>query len=447
MIPPTIIAKREEQSDDSAEKERNSEYPETYYAASADTTESYPVLQEEIETEICIVGAGYAGLSTALGLVERGKKDVVVLDSSRVGYGCSGRNGGFVFGGYSLDEAGLLKKMGKERAKSLYRYTTDGIELIRNRIKSYGIDCDVYWDGVLLCNWFRNPKILQNRRDFMRKYFDVDLEPVEPDALREIVISPKYQGGLIEKNAFHFHPLKYAIGLAKKAAEWGVKLYENSRVIRIDPDSNEKLVYTEFGKVKANQIVICCGGYMEGMYKPLSRTMMPIATYVMATEPLGDRRDEAFTCNYAIYDTRFAFDYYRPLHDGRILWGGRVSMSTEQPKNLKDMLYRDLLKVYPQLDGVKIDYAWHGLMSWAAHKMPQIGQEKPGVWYGQSYGGHGVAATNITGDMIAAAIAEGDTRYRDLADNFGRPPMFGVLGKACAEAVSRYYMLRDALTT
>ena len=203
-------------------------YPDTYYAASTDTSTAYPALQGEREAEVCIVGAGYAGLSTALGLVERGKADVVILDASRIGYGCSGRNGGFAFGGYSLDEGSLLKKVGKEAARHLYGYTTAGIDLIRNRIKGYEIDCDVYWDGVLLCNWFKDPEVLVRHRRFMLDNYGVDLEPIEPSALREIVKSDRYNGGLIERNAFHFHPLKYAQGVARVAAQRGASIHENS---------------------------------------------------------------------------------------------------------------------------------------------------------------------------------------------------------------------------
>ena len=420
-------------------------HPVTYYSHTADLNHPYPSLSGTHEAEVCIIGGGYAGLSTALGLAERGCTDVVLLEANRVGYGCSGRNGGFAFGGYSLHERALVKKLGREKARRLYRYTTDGIELIRHRIKHYEIDCDVYWDGVLLCNWFKDPQILRDQQQFMADEMGVELDYIAPDALRESVKSERYHGGLIEKNAFHFHPLKYALGIAQAASQLRVRIYENTRVTRINADEPVKVVETAVGQIKAKQLVVCGGGYMEGLYKPLAQSILPIATFVMATEPLGTRRDEAFTCNYAIYDTRFAFDYYRPLPDSRILWGGRITANAKIPANLGTELCQDLLKVYPQLHGVKIDFAWHGFMSWAAHKMPQIGQQREGVWYGQAYGGHGVAATNITGDMLAGAIAEGDDRYRDLADHFGLPPAFGLLGKLAAESTYRWYQLKDRL--
>ncbi len=418
-------------------------YPDSYYAATAKSAQTYSELTETIDAETCIVGAGYAGLSTALGLVERDQPGVVVLDAEDIGFGCSGRNGGFAFGGYSLHEHGLLKAVGTEKARKLYGYTLDGIELIRQRIKDYGIDCDVNWSGVKLCNWFRDEQVLRDHQEFMADSFGVALEYETPEQLRENVKSDRYNGGLIEKNAFHFHPLKYALGLASVIAEKGGQLFANSRVMQIEADGPIKIVRTGRGQVCAKRLVICCGGYLNGLYKPLQRASLPIGTYVMVTENLGDRRGEAFTCEHAIYDTRFAFDYYRPLPDGRIMWGGRLATNTKQPGNLDELLCADLLKVFPQLEGVKVDYAWQGLMSWSRHKMPQIGQEKPNVWYAQAFGGHGVAPTNISGEFLAAAIADGDTRYREFADRFRLSSVFGPLGKIGAELTYQWYMHKD----
>ncbi len=418
-------------------------YPNSYYAATASGGDAFPPLTESTEAETCIIGGGYAGLSTALGLVERGHKDVVLIDAEGIGFGCSGRNGGFAFGGFSLHEHALIKAVGQQKARELYGFTTDGIELIRQRIKRYDIDCDAIWDGVLLCNWFKDEAILTDHQRFMADNFGVELDYIAPEALRETVKTDRYNGALVEKNAFHFHPLKYALALAAEARSQGARLYSNTPATRIEADGPVKVVHTPAGTIRAKRIVIACGGYLNGLYKPLARASLPISTYVMVTEPLGERRDEAFSCQHAIYDTRFAFDYYRPLVDGRIMWGGRVALNLKEPENLKELLYRDLLKVYPQLEGTKVDYAWQGWMSWSAHKMPQIGEERPGVWYAQAFGGHGVAATNITGDMLAAAIVENDQRYRELADRFRLTSTFGPLGRIGAEATYQWYMFKD----
>lgn len=418
-------------------------YPNSYYAATASGKDDFAKLDGDLDVETCIIGGGYAGLSTALGLVERGHKDVALIDAEGIGFGCSGRNGGFAFGGYSLHEHGLIKAVGKEKARELYGFTTDGIELIRQRIHKYKIDCEAVWDGVLLCNWFKDDSVLTNHQRFMAENFGVELDYVAPDELRETVKSDRYNGALVEKNAFHFHPLKYALAIASEAKKQGAKLHSNTPATRIEPDGPIKIVHTPSGTIRAKRLVIACGGYLNGLFKPLQRASLPISTYVMVTEPLGTRRDEAFTCNHAIYDTRFAFDYYRPLLDGRLMWGGRVNTNLNEPAELKALLYRDLLKVYPQLEGTKVDYAWQGWMSWSRHMMPQIGEERPGVWYAQAFGGHGVAGTNIAGDMLASAIADGDNRYRELADRFGLTSTFGPLGKIGAEATYQWYMFKD----
>ncbi len=420
-------------------------YPDTYYAATASDKDAYPSLNADLDVDTLIIGGGYAGLSTALGLVERGHTDVALIDAEGIGFGCSGRNGGFAFAGYSLHEHGLIKKVGAKKARELYGFTTDGIELIRERINTYNIDCEANYAGVLLCNWFKDESTLPKHAAFMADNFGVDLEFMSPEELRAIVKSDRYNGALVENNAFHFHPLKYALGLAEAATDQGAQLFSNTPAVHVDADGPVKRVKTPNGMITAKRLVICCGGYLNGLYKPLQRASLPIATYVVVTEPLGARRDEAFTCGHAIYDTRFAFDYYRPLQDGRIMWGGRVSVNTNQPDDLAKKLKGDLLKVYPQLEGVKIDYGWQGLMSWSAHKMPQIGEERPSVWYAQAFGGHGVAATNITGDMLASAIAEGDDTFRKLADPFRLTSTFGPLGQVGAEATYRYYLTRDAL--
>lgn len=422
-------------------------YPRSYYADSIGEQERkrFLPLEQDLTVETCIIGGGYAGLSTALGLVERGHKDVVLIDAQDIGFGCSGRNGGFVFGGFSLGERDLLRSVGPEKGAALYQVTLDGIELIRERIKKYKIDCDAVWDGVLLCNWFDDDKLLQDHRDFMAKSFGVELDHIPTNKLRETVKSNRYFGALREKNAFHFHPLKYALGLAEAAKSQGARIHANTPALRVMTDDPVKVVHTPRGRIRAERVVIACGGYVDGLYRPLTRASLPVATYVMVTEPLGARRDEAFACSQAIYDTRFAFDYYRPLPDGRILWGGRISTNLNQPKNLDKLLQQDLLRVYPQLKGVKVDCAWQGYMSYARHKMPQIGMRSPGVWYAQAFGGHGVSPTNAAGDMLAAAIAEGDSRYKMLSEKFGLSSTLGLLGKVGAEATYKWYQLKDSL--
>lgn len=416
----------------------------TFYQATASST-AYPSLTSNMEADVCIIGAGFAGLATALGLLERGIKNVVVLEAQCVGFGASGRNGGFVFGGYSLDNQELYRQLGPQKAAAMYQLTIDAVNLIRQRIEKYQISCDKNESGVLLANWFDDDRSLLAQRDFMRTAFSVDWEWIKRDQLKEALQSERYFGALHEKNAFHFHPLKYAQGLAQVLSHGGVAIYEQSRVLHVSDQGTGKKVTTHTGAtIQAKHVVVACGGYIESLYPKLSRAVLPIATYVMATEALHQKLTTAMRTQAAVYDTRFAFDYYRPLADTRLLWGGRISIAQRTPEQVQRLLYRDMLKVYPQLEGTQVDFAWSGLMSYGRHKMPQIGQLADGTWYGLGFGGHGVAPTTLAGELLAQAIANGQSLPKGF-ERYGLPTTFSYLGLLGAQATYWYYELRDWL--
>ncbi|MDI9239772.1 FAD-binding oxidoreductase [Lysobacter sp. LF1] len=365
---------------------------------------------------VCVVGGGFAGLNTALGLAERGVRDVVLLESERVGFGASGRNGGFVFGGFSRGEDSLLRELGPERARRLYAGTTSAVELIRERTDRHRIDCDRVDAGIIWANWFRDPHVLRERQRLLADNFGTHWRWMPAQELRGLVRSTRYHDALFEPQAFHFHPLKYARGIAEAAIAQGVAIHERSPAIGLERDGTGWRVRTANGVVEAEQVVLACGGYLAGLRAQVDRGVLPIATYVMVSEPLGARMDEILHTRAAVYDTRFAFDYYRPLPDTRLLWGGRISVLDRSAAEVERLLFRDMLKVFPQLDGVRIEHAWSGLMSYARHQMPQIGQIDAGLWLAQAFGGHGVAPTTFAGECLASAIAEGDTRWREFAD-------------------------------
>ena len=415
---------------------------QNFYEATVVRPERAP-LSGKRAADVCIIGGGLAGLSTALGLVERGVREVVVLEAQQVGFGASGRNGGFVFGGYSLDCADLLKILGPARARELYTLTTDAVDLMRQRIVRYGIDCDDTHAGVILANWFDEPARLETQRRLMKDSFDVEWEPLDAATLATQLKTRRYHGGLLERNAFHFHPLKYVLGVAAAVAAAGAQIYEHSPVVRLQRQGSGYRVETADGAVEAKQVVMAGGGYARNIYRQVERAVLPIATYVVATEPLGERLKDAIDTAAAIYDTRFAFDYYRPLPDTRILWGGRISVRDREPETIARLLRADLLKVYPQLHDVRVEYAWGGLMSYARHKMPQIGQSADGVWYAVGFGGHGMAPTTVSGELLAAAIA-GERAVPEAFATFGLTPTFGALGLAAAQLTYTTMQVRDA---
>jgi gamma-glutamylputrescine oxidase len=386
-----------------------------YYVDTAGSEHALPALASRMEASVCVVGGGFAGLNTALGLAERGVRDVVVLEADTPAFGASGRNGGFVFGGFSRGESALLRDLGPARAKALYDGTTQAVELIRQRIARHGIDCEDTQAGILWANWFRDQSVLRQRQALLADMFGQDWQWVGRDDVRRQLSTSRYHDALFEPRAFHFHPLKYANGLARVAGEQGVALFAHSPAVSLARSGEGWRVTTPSGSVEAKQVVLACGGYLAGLHRRVDAGVLPIATYVVVTEPLGARLDEAMRTRAAVYDTRFAFDYYRPLPDSRLLWGGRISILDRSPQAVRRLLYRDMLKVFPQLEGVGIDYAWSGLMSYARHEMPQIGQVEPGLWVAQAFGGHGVAPTTFAGEIVAAAIAEGDGRWREFS--------------------------------
>jgi gamma-glutamylputrescine oxidase len=419
----------------------------SYYRATATAYPSYGRLQGRHEARVAIIGGGYAGLNTALGLAERGVRDVLLLEADQVGFGASGRNGGFVFGGYSLGEQALLDQSGAGRARDLFALTTAAVHRIRERIARYGIACDAVDEGVVWANWFRDPRVLRRRQQLLAEHYGVEWQWLPRDELHERVCSNRYFDGLFERDALHLHPLNYAIGLAGAAAAQGVAIHEHSAVRKLERQGHRWRIATAEGEVLADQVVLACGGYLAGLHRRIDRAVLPIATYVMVTEPLGERLASCLRTRAAVYDSRFAFDYYRPLPDGRLLWGGRISVRNRSPAAVQKLLRRDLLKVFPQLGPhVRVDYAWSGLMSYARHQMPQVGGGDDGLWWAQAFGGHGVAPTCAAGELIAAAIASGDDGWKQFS-GYGLPSAHRPAGFVAAQATYWWHEFNDWLKT
>jgi gamma-glutamylputrescine oxidase len=390
-------------------------YPMNYYSATANSSFVRPALVAKKTTKVCIIGGGFAGINTALGLAERGVKDVVLCEAKHLAFGASGRNGGFVFAGFSRSPESLMKDLGPQVAKQLYKGSVEAVNLIRQRIQQYQIDCQHTDAGVYWVNWFRDQGVLRDFQKLLSENFDTEWDFVPQSELRKLIHSGRYKDALYENNSLHFHPLNYALGIAKAAESMGVEIYENTPAIHLQKKGNGWIIKTPQAEIEAEQVVLACGGYLANLYPKIDASVLPIATYVMVTEPLGERMQNVLQTNAAIYDTRFAFDYYRPLPDSRLLWGGRISVLDRSPQAVKKLLHRDLMKVFPQLKDVKVDYAWSGLMSYARHEMPQIAEIEKGLWCGQAFGGHGVAPTTFAGELLASALAEGDSRWKSMA--------------------------------
>ncbi|MFL6709140.1 MAG: NAD(P)/FAD-dependent oxidoreductase [Massilia sp.] len=415
-----------------------------YYEATSVPTD-YAAPGGAQEHAICIIGGGFAGLATAMSLLERGQRDIVLIEAERIGHGASGRNGGFVFGGFSLDERALVRQVGGVEARALYRLTLDAVATIARRIGQHAIDCQPRHAGVYLADWFGDARALEARRRFMAEMLGVEWQAVSRAALAGILLTERYGGALFEPGAFHFHPLNYARGLARVLAAGGVAVHEGARASAVTREGHgwNIVVNGEGGAViRARELVLCCGGYLAGLAPALGRAMLPISTYVMVTEPLGATLDSAIRTDAAVYDTRFAFDYYRPLADTRLLWGGRISVRQPAPQVVAQLLRADMLRVYPQLAGARIEHAWSGLMSYGRHKMPQLGRLPDGAWYAMGFGGHGVGPTTVAGEVMGAALC-GELAPLSRFSRWGLPFAGGAAGLGAAQMSYWGWQLRD----
>lgn len=421
-------------------------YIETYYRDTLNQNQPRADLIHDIDTDICVIGGGLAGLSTALGLVEKGKK-TILIEANRIGWGASGRNGGFVAKGYAAGYRPLVKKVGLEHTKALHKLATHGRALIKKRIDKYEIDCGPVRHGVLGVSWNNHPESVRDYIEFMRNDLNAPLEFWPTEKIRELCKTEQYFDGFYSPEDYQFHPLNYVHGLASAIEGHGGQIFEQTKALKIEERSDGGYcVQTPKGNVTCNQVVLCCSIYVDDLNKKLKYAAFPVYTYVMVTKPIPEERlNEALNTDYAIFDNRYAQDYYRRLPDNRILWGGRVSVKGV-PKNLAQIMVRDLLKVYPQLEGVvEPDYAWGGELCYAPHKMPQIGQLKPGYWYNTCFGGHGLVPTSVGGDVVSSAIVEGDERYK-LFEPFSKLWFAGgPLSPYIAQSVYYLWRARDVL--
>jgi gamma-glutamylputrescine oxidase len=421
----------------------SSAYIDTYYSRTVSTSEVYPAATGRIQADVCIVGGGLAGLTAALKLARSGRK-VVLLEAQRVAWGASGRNGGFVSAGYATGLSSIERRVGKDKAKELFRLSMEGVEIVRRAIDELDIEDAKLVPGIAKALRYDSRGALQAACESQQREFGLNLRYLPRDEVRSLFVSPKYHEAILDEGAFHFHPLNYGRALAREAARLGAAIHENTTVIFADLDGAQKIVRTKDAEISAQHVVFTTGGYTGAVAPALKRAFLPIATYVLLTEHAPERVQGAIRTRAAILDDRRAGDYYRAVDDGsRILWGGRITTRTTDPRDIAALLRHEMVMTYPQLAGLKIEVAWSGLMAYARHLMPQIGQLKPGVWYCTAFGGHGMNTTAIGGTVIAEGIAGESDRYQLFAP-FGLTWNGGILGRAAAQLTYWAYQATDA---
>ena len=386
-------------------------YPDSYYAATATAWPPHPPLKGDITTDVCVVGAGYTGLSAAIHLAERGYS-VTLLEAERVGFGASGRNGGQLGTGHRKDQRVLEEKLGREWAHRLWTLAEDSVATVKSLITDHKIDCNLT-PGVIQAAWKKGEiDWMKEEVEHMATEYGYDqLKFIPHKDILEQVGTTRYHGGLLDKGAAHLHPLNYALGIARAAKAKGVTIYEHSPVSKIT-HTDPATVHTANGTVTARFVVVATNGYLKKLEPRMAHHIMPINNFIIATEPLGDNMARALIRdNVAVQDTKFVVDYYRLTPDNRLLFGGGENYSSRFPRDIAAFVQKPMLRVFPQLADTKIDYAWGGTLAITMSRMPDFGRLAPNVLYAQGFSGQGINMATLAGKLLSEAVAGQAERF------------------------------------
>ena len=416
----------------------------SYYAATANDDTRYPSLKGTVTADVCVVGGGFSGISTALSLVERGYS-VAVVEAQRVGWGASGRNGGQMIAGIS-GEHRIESQLGEAGRRLVSEIRYRGHEIIEDRIQRHQIRCDLVYGWMEVAARPRHMDALRAYVDERRADGDEHLEVVEARDMDRVIGSRLYHGAMVDPKSGHLHPLNLCLGEARAAAGLGVQIFEESPVTAVGGGA-KPYVETAEGRVEAASIVLA--GYGDPAFQtgPLRGLLFPTGSYIVATEPLPERlAREISPQNLAAADSNVVLDYFRLSADRRLLFGGRCNYSNRDPRDIRATLRPRLLQVFPQLEGVALVFAWGGKIDIVLSRVPAIGRREPNVYYMQGYCGHGVNATHIAGEIVAEAIA-GTMEKLDLFEKIRhvRLPVGQFLGNQLLALGMLYYRLRDIL--
>jgi len=393
--------------------DRAGEYPRSFYAATAADLAPLAPLTGHVRADVCIVGGGFTGLSAALHLAQRGFS-VVLLEAHRVGFGASGRNGGQVGTGQRIDQATLEKTLGRDIARRLWQIGEEAKALVQSLIMQHDMPVTFHPGIAHACRTAAEVREAHENAEKLARDYGYDLiEPLNEAQLAVLIGSKTYKGGEIDRGAGHLHPLNYAIGLARAALRAGAVLHDRSEVLRID-HGPEVVVHTAQGQVRAAHLVLACNGYIGNLDPKVAARVMPINSYVLATEPLGPRAQEIIAEPVAVTDTKFVNNYWRLSEDNRLLFGGAETYGYRFPDVVK-VVRKPMLKVYPQLADVKIDYAWGGTLGITRSRLPSFYRPQPNVLSASGYSGYGVAMASLAGKITAEAVAGQAERFDLMA--------------------------------
>ena len=416
---------------------------QSFYAATSNDDTSYPKLKGEVVADICVIGGGFTGVSMALTLAERGF-DVVLLEQNLIGWGASGRNGGQL--GYAVSGEGNLRRGQKEAADKMIREINFlGHDMIKERIKKYDIKCDYKPGNMAAACKQRQLDDLEEEYEYMASQgYEDNFKLVTKDNIADYIGSEKYIGGLYNDIDGHLHPLNLCRGEARAAAGLGVKIFENSGVTEISHGSKPQ-VQTEYGRVKVKKVVLAGNAYHRLEKMNLTGYVFPTGSYIIATEPLEDKiAKDLLGQDQSVYEVNEILDYFRFSPDNRLLYGGKANYSGRDPESIKGAMLPDMIKTFPHLKDVRIDYEWGGMIGVTINRTPHVGCINGNVYYSQGYSGHGINATHILSSILSDAISGQMKRYDIFAKAKQiRLPVPRLVGNQMVALGMLYYRMKD----
>ena len=417
----------------------------SYYAATAEKQIDFPSLQSDARADICIIGGGYTGLSAALHLSERGYS-VVLIEAHKVGWGASGRNGGQLHSAQRREQSTLEKWFGKKHAHQLFDLGEDAKALVKSLIKKHDINCD--WQEGLIHAIHKRRYLDDMARevDLLQRDYNVkDITTLSRNEIADALGTNAYFGGWREQSAGHLHPLNYALGLARAAHFAGARIYENTAALSVSTTGSPR-VTTQKATINAEHIILAGNGYLHGIDDDTESRVMPLYNFILTTEPLGERADSLIPNREAAADSRFVVYYWRLTKDNRLLFGGGETYGTAFPQDIKAFVRPHMLKLYPQLSDVKIDYAWGGTLAVTMKRLPYLRRLRPGLYTACGYSGQGVGTATFAGKLLAEAIA-GESERFDVFSKLPAPPFPGgrMFRTPTLALAMTWYALRDRL--
>ena len=386
----------------------------SYYAASANDKVQRPQLQQDITADVCIIGAGYTGLSTALHLAEKGYK-VAILEGSRIGFGASGRNGGQIVHSYSRDIDFIERNYGKEVGTKMGAMAFEGGKILRSLGEKYNIECDLTNGGIFASCTEKQLAEMVHKKELWQAHGHNELKMLSAAEIKNHIGSELYVGGLLDNSGGHFHPLNLVLGEAAAFESLGGVIYEDSAVEKVIEGQKVKLV-TAHGSVTSDFMVVAGNAYLGDLIPRLEQKAIPCGTQIVTTEVLSkEQQQQLLPTGHCVEDCNYLLDYYRLSGDGRLIYGGGVTYGAREPSKIESKIVPNMLKTFPQLKGTKIDYAWTGNFLLTLMRLPQFGRIGHNIYYAQGYSGHGVTSSHLAGKVIADAISGQAERFDVIA--------------------------------